>query len=127
MADSSLDRLRRLYEAILAMTERLEGLELVQTHGGGEGGTVRYTSPHGSEALLDVRPERVSVTTRSADLHPHAGNSTIVDDLGIDLSEGYHWDDVSCETADELADLLVKHMRRRTKEAYPEPLVGEAR
>ena len=125
MAESSQDRLRKLYEAILAMAERLEGLEPVQANGGGEGGTVRYTSPHGSESLLEVRPERVSVTTRSADLHPHAGNSTIVDDLGVDLSEGYRWDDVSCTSAEELADLLVKHMRRRTKEADPEPLVGE--
>ena len=127
MAVSSLDRLRSLHASILAMAERIDGLEPVKANGGRAGGTVVYTSPQGSEALLDVRPERVSVTTRSADLHPDAGNSTIVDDLGIDLTEGYLWDDVLCESADELAELLVKHMRRRTKEADPEPLVGEAR
>jgi hypothetical protein len=127
MAESSRDRLRKLHEAILRIAERLDGLEPVRVNGDGHGGTVRYGSPRGSEALIDLRPERVSVTTRSADLNPDAGNSTIVDDLGIDLSEGYRWDDVSCESADELADLLVKHMRRRTNEADPEPLGGEAR
>jgi hypothetical protein len=127
VAESSRDRLRSLYASVLVIAERLDGLDPVKTNGDGDGGTVRYTSPRGSEALLDVRPERVSVTTRSADLHPDAGNSTIVDDLGVDLSAGYLWDDVSCDSADELADLLVKHMRRRTKDVDPEPLGGEAR
>jgi hypothetical protein len=109
------------------MAARVPGLEPVKASADGEGGTVLYSCPNGAEALLDVRPERVSVTTRSADLHPDAGSSTIVDELGIDLSESYQWDDVRCESADELADLIVKHMRRRTKEADPEPLVGEVR
>ena len=111
----------------MLLAERVEGLEPIQPNGGGAGCMVRYTSARGSEALLDVRVGRVSVTTRSGDLHPEVGSSTIVDELGVDLSDGYLWDDVICESADELAELLVKHMRRRTKEADPEPLAGMAR
>lgn len=126
MAESARERLRSLHESILVIAEHTDGLEPVETSGGGDGGTVRYLSPRGSEATLEVRPERVSVTTRSSDLNPDAGNTTIVDDLGVDLSDGFFWDDVSCESADELADLLVKHLRRRTKQADPEPLADGA-
>lgn len=127
MGESRRDRLRRLHESILVIADRMEGLEPVEAQRAEDGGAVRYLSPRGSEATLEVRHERVSVTTRSAGLNPKAGHTTIVDHLGVDLTEGFFWDDVCCESADELADLLVKHLLRRTREADPEPLMGGTR
>ena len=74
--------------------------------------------------MLRVRTHDAHLTAQSGDDHQKAGNAVINDRLGVGLADGYHWDDAACASADELAWLLLKHMRRRLKaagEVAPEP------
>jgi hypothetical protein len=82
---------------------------------------LRLSSPRGPFAVPSISMVGVTVTTSSGGLHADAGNSEIVDTLRIDLRSTYAWDDVACDSAEELAHLLVKHMRRRIRDADPEP------
>jgi hypothetical protein len=113
------DRLRQLCEALQDRCAQRDDLEVV---GDGRPGCVlRLSSPRGPVSVLDISSDEVTVTTHSNGLNADAGTSQIVDELGVDLSGGYVWDAVRCESADELAHLLVKHMRRRVRDADPEP------
>jgi hypothetical protein len=112
------DRLRRLCEALQERSAQRDDLEVV---GDGHGCVLRLSSPRGPVSVLEVSSDVVTVTTHSNGLNADAGTSEIVDELGVDLSTGYAWDAVRCESADELAHLLVKHMRRRVRDADPEP------
>jgi hypothetical protein len=113
------DRLRRLCEALQDRSAQRADLEIV---GGNDARcVVRLSSPRGPISTLEISGDEVTVTTSSNGLNADAGTSQIVDALGVDLTSGYTWDAVHCESADELAHLLVKHMRRRVREADPEP------
>jgi hypothetical protein len=113
------DRLRRLCAALQDRSAQRADLEIVGD--GGEPCIVRLSSPRGPVSTLEVSGDEVTVTTHSNGLNADAGTSKIIDELGVDLSSGYMWDAVQCESADELAHLLVKHMRRRVRDADPEP------
>ena len=99
-------------------------LEEIDHAGEGNRCALRFTARSGAIAELRVGPGRVIVTTRSAGLESSAGDSEIVDRLGVDLTRGYVWDDVHCESADELAGLLLKHLYRRVEDADPEPRIA---
>lgn len=113
------DRLRELCASLQSRSGYASDLEIVE--GGGPGCVIRLSSPRGPVSILRVSPDAVTVTTQSNGLHADAGTSEIVDELGVDLSAGYIWDAVRCDSADELAHLLVKHMRRRVRDADPDP------
>lgn len=126
MLYASEERLLRLCAALEGMVGKTVGLERMPRQDGRDGDrcVIKLCSPHGPISVLRVSDAYVTVTTRSAGLHAAAGETEIVDDLGIDLNDGFSWDDVRCESPDELARLLVKHMLRRTHHADPEPGVG---
>jgi hypothetical protein len=113
------DRLRRLCAALQDRSAQRDDLEIVGDEG--PNCVVRLSSPRGPVSTLEISSDEVTVTTHSNGLNADAGTSKIVDELGVDLSSGYAWDAVLCESADELAHLLVKHMRRRVRDADPEP------
>jgi hypothetical protein len=123
MLYASEERLLRLCAALEGMVGKTDGLESLSREGArdGERCAIKLSAPHGPISVLRVSNGRLTVTTRSAGLHAAAGDTEIVDDLGIDLNDGFSWDDVRCESPDELARLLVKHMLRRTHHADPEP------
>ena len=116
------ERLRRLCASLAKQVEQTTDLTLGPA--GRHDCVLRLSSTHGPVSVLEISSDEVTVTTRSNGLHADAGTSEIVDVLGIDLSNGYAWDAVDCESADDLAYLLVKHMRRRVRDADPEPSTG---
>ena len=119
---TSHDRLEALCSSLITLVAETERLEhRARASDDAPGCAVRLTSAEGSISTLVVENDGVVVTTLSADDHPEAGQGMVEDVLDVDLREGYDWDDVSCRSAAQLAGLLVKHMRRRTKEAAPEP------
>ena len=119
MVYAPADRLRRLCESLQKRSAHMSDLEIAEAPE--DGCVLRLKSPKGPVSVLRISYDEVTVTTHSNGLHADAGTSEIVDELGIDLSNGYAWDAVLCEDADELAHLLVKHMRRRVRDADPEP------
>lgn len=122
MIYASEERLLRLCAALEGMAGKVDGLEHVRAEG--QRCTLKLSSPRGPVSVLRVSDVRVTVTTRSAGLNAAAGETEIIDELGIHLEEGFSWDDVHCESPHELARLLVKHMLRRTRHADPEPVTG---
>ncbi len=121
------ERIQRLCKALERMVDRMDGLERLGAKGReGERCALRLSSARGPVAVLRVSEGRVSVTTRSAGLNAEAGDTKIVDDLRVDLTNGFSWNDVLCDSAEELAGLLVKHMVRRTRHADPEPEGAES-
>ncbi|MGE0161069.1 MAG: hypothetical protein AB7T31_16860 [Gemmatimonadales bacterium] len=125
MVYASEDRLRRLCAALENRSEGMGDLEIEWSRGGMPECRVRLVSPRGPVAVMTLSHSQVTVTTRSGGLHADTGESEIVDNLGIDLTAGFSWDHIECESADELARLLVKHMRRRMRDADPEPRTEE--
>lgn len=126
MIDAPPDRLQELCASLVELAERTEALEYLGEAPRADGSCViRLTSPRGAISVLEVSPAGVTVTTRSNGVHAEAGESRIVDRLGVDLTTRYAWDHAACNSAEELADLLVKHMRRRVKEADPDPKIVE--
>jgi hypothetical protein len=121
MSQGSADRLRLLCAALEAKSSAAPDMEFHPTAEYPVGLVIRLSSARGPFAVLSVSMVGVTVTTSSGGLHADAGDSEIVDTLRIDLSSDYSWDDVACDTADELAHLLIKHMRRRIRDADPEP------
>ena len=115
----------RLCATLEEMVGKVDGLEHLRVDSRyGERCALKLSSPRGPVSVLRVSHARVTVTTHSAGLNAAAGETEIVDELGIDLESGYNWDDVRCDSPHELARLLVKHMLRRTHHADPEPATG---
>jgi len=125
MARTSDERIRRLFAAFQRHHSGAGDIEIQWPDEHIAGFSVRMVSPRGPSSVLRVSSDGVVVTTRSGGLHGDAGESEIVDTLGIDLSQDFSWDNVRSESADELAQLLVKHMRRRMRESDPEPNTKE--
>lgn len=119
------DRLLQLCRALEELVGRTHGLEHVDVRSeNGKACTLRLKSNGGAVSVLEVSSDLVTVTTRSGDRDSHAGRSEIIDRLGIDLSKGFAWNAAQCESPGELADLLVRHMHRRVKDADPHPADG---
>lgn len=92
------------------------------THVATSGGCrVELHGPSGMMVSLDVAAAGVSVVARTPSPAPDAGSTEIRDRLGVELERGWIWDDVTAESADELAHLLLKHVRRRVADAQIEP------
>jgi CheY-like chemotaxis protein len=114
------ERVRRLCDALRERSARSGDLEVVPTDEGSSF-AVRLVSSLGPIATMRVSRAGVTVTTGSGGLLSSAGDARTIDTLGVDLSAGFRWDAVQCETADELAYLLVKHMRRLVRDADQTP------
>jgi hypothetical protein len=125
MARASDERIRSLYAALGNRSAGATDTEIVWNEVSIAAFSVRITSPRGPVAVMQVSNDGVTVTTRSGGLHRDAGETEIVDTLGINLRVDFSWDDVLSETADQLAQLLIKHMRRRIRESDPEPRTEE--
>lgn len=113
-------RLLRLCRALERLVPRTNGLEQLGARPP-DGGTciLRLTVGGGAESVLEVSAQRVLVTTRSGPTRRPGGLDEVVDRLDVDLSSGYGWNVASCESPDELAELLVRHMHRRVRDAGP--------
>jgi hypothetical protein len=122
MPYATQDRLTELCRSLDEIIQRTDNLEHeARDANAATGCSARFTSLRGAWSVLDISAAGVTVTTRSAEAHPEAGQAEIVDRLGVQLADGYEWDDVSCGSSDELVRLLVKHMVRRTGHAPPDP------
>jgi hypothetical protein len=77
--------------------------------------TLRLAGPGSPRVTLRVGTGSADLRAHSGSDHASAGDGEIHDRLGVSLAEGYAWDASVCESAGELADLLLKHMRRRLK------------
>src|SRR5262245_23079258 len=107
-------RRRALCEALAA---KASGDARLMHVAAGDGCRVALRGKDGVLATLEVTDGEVSLIARTTPPAPDAGASEIRDRLGIDLEHGWNWDDVTAESADELAKLLIKHLRRRVAHA----------
>jgi hypothetical protein len=109
-------RLRQLRVAFDELTLTTTGLSLVPQPGipGDEPAavfTMRLVGTGSPEVRLRLDAHAATVTARSGS----AGVAEIHDDLGVELETAFAWDASVCASAEELAGLLLKHMRRRLK------------
>lgn len=120
MIFASKGRLLHLCRALERLVPRTGGLERVAGRPADGACTLRLTANGGVESVLEVSAYRVQVTTRAGRVRrPDGLLDEVVDRLEVDLSNGYGWNVASCESPDELAELLVRHMHRRVKDAGP--------
>jgi hypothetical protein len=77
--------------------------------------TVHLVGMGTPQVKLRIHTQTANLTALSGDEHASAGDGTIHDRLGLHLADGYAWNDSVCDSAGELAGLLLKHMRRRLK------------
>jgi len=127
MARASDERIRKLFAAFRRHHSGSADMEIQWPEERIAEFSVSISSHRGPSSVMRVSSDGVVVTTRSGGLHGDAGESEIVDTLGIDLGADFSWDNVRSESADELAQLLVRHMRRRMRESDPEPSTQQRR
>jgi hypothetical protein len=112
-------RLQALHSAFATLSRADEGLSVLAgsspDSGAAESFTMRLVGGGSPEVRLRVRVDSADLTARSGTDREHAGRGEIRDRLGVRLADGFAWDDSECASADELAGLLLKHMRRRLK------------
>jgi hypothetical protein len=77
--------------------------------------TVHLVGMGTPQVRLRIQTQTASLTAVSGSDHASAGDGTIHDRLGLHLADGYAWNASICDSAGELAGLLLKHMRRRLK------------
>ncbi|MFL5384172.1 MAG: hypothetical protein ACJ8GN_16755 [Longimicrobiaceae bacterium] len=77
--------------------------------------TMRLVGGGSPEVRLRIHETTAVLIARSGTDHQSAGKAEIRDDLGVRLETGFAWNDSVCSSANELAGLLLKHMRRRLK------------
>jgi hypothetical protein len=116
-ADTRLHELRSAFEGLTLTTTGLSVLPASRPQAGDIplAFTLRLVGKGSPEVRLRVRADAADLTARSGSDHPSAGKAEIRDALGVELAKGFAWDDSVCSSADELAGLLLKHMRRRLK------------
>jgi len=114
------ERLRQLHSAFGDLARTTTGLSLVpeSADSGDEipaTFSIRLVGMGSPEVHLRVGAHATALTARSGSDHLAAGVAEIRDDLGVELETGFAWDASVCTSAEELAGLLLKHMRRRLK------------
>jgi hypothetical protein len=116
-------RLDELRAAFSRLVDAVPELSFISLDGDGNGSAganvaVRLVGEHAPEVVLIVDPHKADVTAHSGDGVAGRRASTLIHDiLTVRLTDGFAWNDAFCGTADELAYLLLKHMRRRLKAA----------
>jgi hypothetical protein len=111
-----LQELRVAFEALAAVHDGFSVLpEPPAGDGAGHEFTLRLVGAGSPEVRLLLQSDAGDLTARSGSDHESAGVAEIRDRLGVELGRGFAWDDSVCASADELAGLLLKHMRRRLK------------
>jgi len=117
--DAAHARLRELEAAFQALARTNEGLTVLPQPppeaAPGSDFTVHLAGSGTPQVKLRIHIQSASLTALSGDGHASAGDGTIHDRLGVHLDDGYAWDASICDSAGELAGLLLKHMRRRLK------------
>ena len=117
------ERLDALKVEFGRMASRVPGLaiisntEMSSTIATGGSCLVQLRYDGGPEVVLIVETTRAELIARSGTQTAHAGQALIRDQLMVDLSKSYGWDDAECADASELAHFLFKHMLRRHKAA----------
>jgi hypothetical protein len=123
--DAARARLRELEDAFQVLTRTNEGLSVLPQPPPqatpATDFTVLLVGPGTPQVELRIQTQTADLTALSGNEHASAGVGTIQDRLGLHLADGFAWDASICESAGELAGLLLKHMRRRLK------TVGEVR
>ena len=112
-------RLRELEAAFQVLARTNEGLSVLAqpppAAARREDFTVHLVGTGTPQVELRIRTRTANLTALSGDEHASAGDGTIHDRLGLHLADGYAWNGSICNSAGELAGLLLKHMRRRLK------------
>jgi hypothetical protein len=113
-------RLRDLRSSFETLALANEGLSLLAQlpqpdDGAPECFTLRLVGAGSPEVKLRVQSNAADLMALSGSDRASAGKGEIHDSLGVELADGFAWDDSVCASADELAELLLKHMRRRLK------------
>ena len=126
-------RLVELRAAFGRLVDNVPELSFVSADGDGNRNpdqpiVLRLAGAAGRQAVLTVGPHKADVTASSGDGDARAGGTIIHDVLAVRLTDGFAWNDAFRGTADELAYLLLKHMRRRLKAAgeHSPDLVNDA-
>jgi hypothetical protein len=116
-ADQRLQQLRTAFDTLVGTSTGLSVLPPASPPDGEAAGTftLRLVGGGSAEVRLRLRTNAAFLTALSGADHEKAGLAEIRDDLGVKLAGGFDWDDSVCASADELAGLLLKHMRRRLK------------
>lgn len=116
-ARARLHELRGAFDTLILANEGLTLVPPLLPPGGEapESFVLRLVGAGSPEVHLRVATDAADLTASSGSDHPKAGRGAISDTLGVALDAGFAWDDSVCDSADELAGLLLKHMRRRLK------------
>ena len=67
----------------------------------------------GAHVRLEIFPTGAHLVAQSGSASASVGTANLVDQLTVDLSAGFAWDDAVFASPDEMAFYLFKHMRRR--------------
>jgi|GEM_PF-3351172 len=112
-------RLLELHSAFQALTRTNDGLTVLPQPPPGsvptDDFTVHLAGPGTPTVKLHIHVQTTNLIAHSGSDHASAGDGTIHDRLGVHLGDAFAWDASVCDSADELAGLLLKHMRRRLK------------
>ena len=113
-------RLRELRSSFETLARTNDGLSLLAQpppvgDGAPEHFTLRLVGAGSPEVKLRIQSNAADLMALSGSDRASAGKGEIHDSLGVELADGYAWDGSVCASADELAGLLLKHMRRRLK------------
>lgn len=104
-------RLAALFAALERLTLNASWLNY-KTHNGTCALTMHVPGRVGT-VTLEIGAEFTRVTAVST--ADHGGTSLLEDNLSVDLSQGYSWNDAIFSNANELAYYLHKHMLRRER------------
>ena len=117
--DAAHARLQGLEAAFQALARTNEGLTVLPQPppdaASATDFTVHLVGTGTPQVRLRIQTQTANLTAHSGSEHGSAGDGTIHDRLTVHLADGYAWDGASCDSAGELAGLLLKHMRRRLK------------
>jgi hypothetical protein len=117
--DAARTRLRELEAAFQVLARTNEGLTVLPQPPPeavpASDFTVHLAGMGTPQVRLRIHTQTANLTAVSGSEHGSAGDGTIHDRLGVHLADGYAWDASICDSAGELAGLLLKHMRRRLK------------
>ena len=112
-------RLRELEAAFQALARTDDGLTVLPQPlpeaAAAKDFTVHLVGKGTPQVRLRIQTQTANLTAVSGSEHASAGDGEIHDRLGLHLADGFAWDGSICDSAGELAGLLLKHMRRRLK------------
>jgi hypothetical protein len=119
-ANNGRDRLRELRDAFSRLLPTVPGLSLMPPRAAllpadVEMCALLLADDHAQVTLM-VQVTRADLTAQAA--HTQQDDAVLLRDaLAVNLVNDFQWNAAFCGSADELAYLLLKHMRRRLKDA----------